>query len=76
MADQHTQAYCRECECRVRATRPGTNHILHLLLSVITMGFWVVVWILAAVKIGGWSCPHCGSRKLRFKSFGMGTLPK
>lgn len=31
--------------------RPGTkvNHILHLILSVLTLGFWIPVWILIAV---------------------------
>jgi hypothetical protein len=27
-----------------------TAHILHLFLSVITMGFWVPVWIIVAVS--------------------------
>lgn len=26
-----------------------TSHVLHLLLSVITAGFWVLVWVLVAV---------------------------
>lgn len=26
----------------------GTNHILHLLLSIITAGIWIPVWILMA----------------------------
>ena len=26
------------------------NHILHLLLSVVTVGFWIIVWIVLAVK--------------------------
>lgn len=25
-----------------------TNHVLHLLLSLITMGFWVIIWLLIA----------------------------
>jgi len=27
-----------------------TAHILHLVLSVITVGFWIPVWILVAVS--------------------------
>lgn len=27
-----------------------TSHVLHLLLSVITIGLWVPVWILVAVS--------------------------
>lgn len=34
----------------VRGHRP--NHILHLILSIITLGVWLIVWILVAV-LGG-----------------------
>lgn len=34
----------------VKGKRP--NHVLHLLLSVFTVGFWVPVWIIVAV-LGG-----------------------
>jgi hypothetical protein len=30
-----------------------TNHILHLILSLITFGLWVPVWILAAMNNAG-----------------------
>ena len=26
-----------------------TNHILHLILSLITLGLWLIVWVLVAV---------------------------
>jgi hypothetical protein len=32
-----------------------TNHVLHLLLSLITAGFWVPVWIMVA-------CANCSAR--------------
>ena len=28
--------------------RAKTNHILHLLLSLITMGFWMIIWLFIA----------------------------
>jgi hypothetical protein len=46
----------------VLAERPGTNHILHLILSLITGGLWLIVWIGVAIKFGGWQCPICGSK--------------
>jgi Na+-transporting NADH:ubiquinone oxidoreductase subunit NqrC len=30
----------------------NTSHILHLILSVITVGLWVPVWMLVAVSHG------------------------
>jgi len=29
-----------------------TNHILHLLLSIVTAGFWIPIWILAYINNG------------------------
>ena len=29
--------------------RYETSHILHLLLSVVTVGFWIPVWIVVAI---------------------------
>jgi len=40
--------------------RKGTNHVLHLLLTVLTAGLWLIVWILVSIKIGGWRCSQCG----------------
>jgi hypothetical protein len=28
------------------------NHILHLLLSIVTLGFWLIVWIIIAMSSG------------------------
>lgn len=42
--------------------RKGVNHILHLLLSVLTLGAWVFVWIaLVLCNMNGWRCRTCGS---------------
>lgn len=27
-----------------------TNHVLHLILSIITIGFWIPVWLLVAIS--------------------------
>lgn len=34
----------------VAQPKPGTNHVLHLLLSIVTSGLWVPVWIIVAAK--------------------------
>lgn len=28
------------------------NHVLHLILSLITLGFWIIVWVLLALSGG------------------------
>ena len=56
--------YCKECDQNIMAERKGTNHVLHLILSLITAGGWLIIWLLASIKFGGWWCPQCGGRKL------------
>lgn len=34
----------------MRMERYRTNHILHLLFSVLTAGFWVFVWLLVTIN--------------------------
>lgn len=66
MAEQMRQGFCQECGKYTLVKRKGVSHILHLLLSIFTIGFWVLVWIaLALLNIGGWRCQTCGSDKIK-----------
>ena len=60
MAEDKTSMFCESCDSQVLAVRPGTNHVLHLLLSIVTGGLWIIVWILLSVRVGGWRCSRCG----------------
>lgn len=62
MATEYTSGYCRNCAAPRKLERKGTNHILHLLLSIVTFGVWLIVWLLVArLRFGGWNCSVCGS---------------
>jgi len=37
---------------RLESQLKNNNHILHLLLSVVTAGLWIPVWILCCVSRG------------------------
>jgi hypothetical protein len=54
--------FCRCCNRQALVTRAGTNHLLHLFLSVFTLGFWVPIWLLVSIKFGGWRCQQCGTK--------------
>lgn len=41
-----------ELQLLMRRERYKTNHILHLLLSVLSAGLWVPLWILVALNNG------------------------
>jgi hypothetical protein len=57
--------YCPEERSMVLAERQTPNHVLHLLLSVVTAGFWLPVWLLAAIWAAGpYRCPRCGEKTL------------
>ena len=43
----------------VRATSPAPNHLLHLILTLITLGVWVIFWFFRSVS-NDWRCVKCG----------------
>ncbi len=63
MSIQVKSGFCKACDAQRKVERKGTNHILHLLISVFTAGLWIPVWFLHTIKIGGWRCGTCGSTK-------------
>lgn len=56
--------YCPEDDRMVLAEKQTPNHILHLLLSIVTAGVWIIVWILVALgnDFAAYRCPHCGAK--------------
>lgn len=61
MSDQRKGGTCAQCGKRVVVFRKGTSHVLHLILSILTAGLWLIVWLGTAIKFGGWRCAECGS---------------
>jgi hypothetical protein len=60
MAHQEATGFCKKCDHQVMIRRKGTSHVLHLLLTILTAGIWLIVWILVSIKVGGWRCSQCG----------------
>lgn len=56
-------AHCGTCRRQVLARRHGPNHVLHLLLSVVTAGLWLIPWFLLATttRASTYVCPSCGN---------------
>lgn len=57
--------YCPDDQRMVLAERPTPNHLLHLILSVVTGGLWLIVWFLVAMNDKPYRCPICGQKTLR-----------
>lgn len=67
MGTQKKRMFCPEEVRMVLAERQTPNHVLHLLLSVVTAGLWLPVWFLVALfGSGAYKCPSCGARTLGY----------
>jgi hypothetical protein len=62
MSLEQTQKYCQHCQSQQLHARPGTSHLLHLVISLFLCGLWIPIWILSSMQIGGWRCQKCGTK--------------
>jgi hypothetical protein len=53
---------CKQCHKRVVADVRTANHVLHLLLSLLTGGLWLIVWLICAGGRNPGICPQCGGK--------------
>ena len=52
--------YCENCQKPTLHIQQKPNHILHLLLSLITFGFWLIIWGCVMIVPGDKQCTSCG----------------
>lgn len=63
MGQKQKSAWCVGCDKQVRAIAVKPNHLLHFVITVVTVGVWGIVWLLVVVgKIGNYRCHQCGRR--------------
>lgn len=61
--------YCKVCKKKTVHLQPSTSHVLHLILSVLTAGFWLIAWFLIAQNNASQgTCTCCGSTRGLFGS--------
>lgn len=62
MATTQMQLGCARCQAVTPHNVETANHALHLLLSVFTLGLWLLVWIFAVAGSGKTgTCVRCGT---------------
>jgi hypothetical protein len=67
MGIQKKRMFCEDDVAMVLAERQTPNHVLHLLLSIVTAGLWIPVWLLVLLfGYSSYKCPHCGARTLGY----------
>lgn len=65
MIEEKRGGFCKQCKENRVIFRKGTNHVLHLILTILTSGIWLLVWIVMSIKFGGWRCTICGSSEIK-----------
>lgn len=66
MGTKKKRMFCEEEVAMVLAEKQTPNHLLHLVLTLLTAGLWVFVWAILIVTSGPYRCPHCGAKTLRY----------
>lgn len=61
MSVNQQSADCPTCRRQRLVVREQPNHVLHLLLSVVTLGLWLIVWFWLATTNRPWRCTVCGT---------------
>jgi hypothetical protein len=63
MGVKYRQRYCPNDREMVLAVKNTPNHILHVVLTIVTLGLWSVVWIVVTVLALGrpYRCQKCGT---------------
>ena len=60
---KHLSAFCIHCQEKTLHIKKTPNHVLHLLLTILTAGLWLIVWILVGMSSASekWQCSKCGT---------------
>ncbi len=61
--------HCRKCDKttkhhRNNAKSSGFMLLIHIILTLVTVGVWlvlIIIWKILNAKIGGWKCSECGN---------------
>jgi hypothetical protein len=63
-----SSAYCPTCGKQTLHAKEGISNLLHLVLTILTAGLWLLVWIFLAVKSGAsrMRCQTCGTKHTGF----------
>ncbi len=56
-----TSRYCARCRAMVLASGRRANHLLHLILTLVTGGLWILGWAIVALIPVPLRCRQCGA---------------
>lgn len=64
MSTGQIMKHCKACQKPTLHVGPQTSHLLHLVLSVITVGVWLPVWVIVELSNSTQvACTQCGRKR-------------
>lgn len=63
MATEQVMYRCKRCDESTVHLRQTPSHLLHLILTIVTFGFWLPVWILLSLGRSSPQCSECGKKR-------------
>ena len=62
MTRERIRGFCPRCGHDQLFTRHKTHHGVHLFLTIVTLGLWLVSWVSIFIgnQIRPWRCQQCG----------------
>jgi hypothetical protein len=60
MATVQRMSWCRTCDRKTLHIQQKESNLFHLILTLVTGGLWLVVWIFAPMRSGSAQCTSCG----------------
>ena len=53
-----SQGHCPACDKKVLAVKTPVNHILHAIISFVSCGMWLFIWVIAVLlsDASPWRC--------------------
>lgn len=60
MAEHVESGHCPTCDAQRKITAPAANHVLHLLMTVLTGALWLPIWVGSSMS-RTWRCDECGT---------------
>jgi hypothetical protein len=68
MPSEQVVVFCESCKKTTLHIKQGINHILHLILTIITFGIWAIMWLgIALFTSDTPQCSKCGFKQSFFR---------
>jgi hypothetical protein len=68
MTVEISNGFCPKCGRGVKVERKGASHIIHFILTILTSGLWLIIWVICGIMGTKWRCLSCGGIAIKDSS--------